>query len=126
MQLYRHVKTDRVYVILHSAAILESDGSGLVVYQGIDESTVWVRSSPEFHDGRFVKLKPSDTGRFLAKVEELSEMVGDMAESLAEAGVTPCAGSMNPHEDTLGRALELVPSARHAVERIAAQQDTAE
>jgi len=48
----------------------------------------------------------------------LRQMVAELAESLAEAGVVPCVGSMNPHEDDLGRALVLVPSAKAGVDRI--------
>jgi hypothetical protein len=53
-----------------------------------------------------------------APTASLVLIVEELAESLAEACVTPCVGSMNPHEDTLGRALVLVPGAKAAVDRI--------
>lgn len=61
-------------------------------------------------------------GNAKARIADLESLVIDLCESLAEAGVAPLAGSDNPHEDTLGEAIDLVPAARAAVERIAAQQ----
>lgn len=60
MQLYRHLKTQGVYVVLFDNAILEANDTPCVVYQGIDTDRVWIRPSAEFHDGRFVKLRPSE------------------------------------------------------------------
>ncbi|HEY3696512.1 DUF1653 domain-containing protein [Phenylobacterium sp.] len=60
MNLYRHLKTGRIYAVLHAHAELESDRSVVVIYQGVDEETIWVRPASEFHDGRFAKLRPSD------------------------------------------------------------------
>lgn len=54
------------------------------------------------------------------RISDLEMAVQALAESLAEAGVTPCVGSMNPHEGDLGHALDLVPAARAGVERIVA------
>lgn len=59
MQLYRHIKTGRVYAVLIENAVLEADQSSCVVYQGVDEERTWVRPHAEFFDGRFEKLRPS-------------------------------------------------------------------
>jgi hypothetical protein len=60
MNLYRHKKTGGVYAVLIENAVIESDQTPCVVYQGVDQSVTWVRPAAEFHDGRFEKLRPSD------------------------------------------------------------------
>lgn len=60
MNLYRHVRTGRVYAVLISNATLEADETSCVVYQAIDQDRVWIRPSAEFHDGRFEKVTLSD------------------------------------------------------------------
>ncbi len=59
MNLYRHVKSGRVYAVIVENAVIETDMTPCVVYQGIDEDRTWVRPHAEFHDGRFKKLRPS-------------------------------------------------------------------
>lgn len=58
MRLYRHVKTGRVYAVLIENAVSEGTQIPCVVYQGVDEDTVWIRAQSEFFDGRFVKIMP--------------------------------------------------------------------
>lgn len=60
MNLYRHVKSGRVYALL-SQTVDEADAeTGRVTYQGVDEDRIWDRVASEFFDGRFQKLRPSD------------------------------------------------------------------
>lgn len=54
-QKYRHVKTNGVYVVM-AIGRLESDLTEVVVYQSVENGSVWVRNKSEFEDGRFVRI----------------------------------------------------------------------
>jgi len=53
-EIWRHVKTGGLYMVLVRDAIIEADMTEAVVYRGIDLKT-WVRPAVEFFDGRFVR-----------------------------------------------------------------------
>lgn len=56
-QVWRHVKTDGLYVIIALARMQDADPAldyrTVVVYRGVNQANVWVRSLLEFTDGRF-------------------------------------------------------------------------
>jgi hypothetical protein len=53
-EIYRHVKTGGLYVILGDA-LIEDGAVCSIVYQSLADGQVWVRPTKEFFDGRFTK-----------------------------------------------------------------------
>lgn len=66
-KIYMHIKTGKIYEIVHEGAMIESEGlSGLlqVVYKSQETGQVWVRPLKEFYDGRFQYLGEKESDVF--------------------------------------------------------------
>jgi hypothetical protein len=48
-QIYQHIKTGGIYVVITDATI-ESDMESAVVYKSLNDGRVWVRPASEFYD----------------------------------------------------------------------------
>lgn len=59
MKIYQHNKRKTNYIILYEDARLqvanhpELDMTRVVIYQCLEDSSIWVRPASEFYDGRF-------------------------------------------------------------------------
>lgn len=54
--LYRHIKTGRLYVVLSEEIYIEKTNEKAVLYAAVSDGKQWVRPHAEFHDGRFLHL----------------------------------------------------------------------
>lgn len=52
-EIWQHLKSGGLYVVLINDAILEADGNTAVVYKSLWDGAVFVRPYAEFYDGRF-------------------------------------------------------------------------
>ncbi len=51
-EIYRHVKTSRLYQVV-CLGLIESDQVMSVVYRSVVDDVAWIRPMAEFMDGRF-------------------------------------------------------------------------
>ncbi len=56
VRIFKHIKSQGVYRVWTSNAILEGTHKKLVVYQNEDTYEVWARPKKEFYDGRFKEI----------------------------------------------------------------------
>lgn len=54
--VWRHLKSGRVYTVVGHCR-LEASGEPAVLYCRPEDGTLWVRSTDEFLDGRFERIK---------------------------------------------------------------------
>lgn len=52
-EIWLHVKSGGLYMILCDTALLEANMSEVIIYKSLWDGSIWVRPSSEFHDGRF-------------------------------------------------------------------------
>ena len=55
-EVWKHVKSGRLYIIIDPRAKYEETGNRCVVYKSLITGQVWVRPLDEFMDGRFVNI----------------------------------------------------------------------
>lgn len=64
LPVYRHNKRGELVTVIHEGKMQVSteikDNDPVVVYRVISSNDVWVRSTAEFHDGRFHRLRDRD------------------------------------------------------------------
>jgi len=62
--LYKHVKRGTIYQIVNEGQLQCSkpvkEGDFMVVYADINTGRTWIRSTEEFHDGRYVEYEEGD------------------------------------------------------------------
>jgi hypothetical protein len=58
-QVYLHLKSRRLYVVLEWDAIIERSVTKAVVYRSLQDGQVWIRPYEEFTDGRFRCVTPT-------------------------------------------------------------------
>lgn len=55
-EIWQHLRSGGLYMVLINDAILEADGNTAVVYKSLWDGAVFVRPYHEFYDGRFRNL----------------------------------------------------------------------
>jgi hypothetical protein len=55
-EIWQHVESGGLYVVIVNDALIEKTGTTAVVYKSLWDGAVWVRPYSEFYDGRFRNL----------------------------------------------------------------------
>lgn len=62
-EFYLHVKTNNVYEVLNSEVINATNSrerESMVLYKNLHEDKLFVRTSTEFYDGRFLPIEDTE------------------------------------------------------------------
>jgi hypothetical protein len=75
-EIWQHVKSGGLYVIVDGHAIIETDATPAVAYRSLFDGQLWVRPTSEFNDGRFRNLSVEDIADVLTEEdkEEANEL----------------------------------------------------